>query len=168
MSLNNLHTVLERVYATNFVAYQKAHAAHINVRGRNFYNDHKLLKHIYRYLQDNIDVLGEEIQACGAGHVPETMNMILQNSTIADGMPALDADSLLHNVLDDLYALIDVYHEMDQAGEEARYPDVSNMAADHIQKIATYCWKIEATLDIPGRHSDTGRTQDITTDFKIF
>jgi len=33
-----------------------------------------------------------------------------------------------------------------------RYPDVSNMAADHIQKIATFCWKLEATLDIPGRH----------------
>ena len=157
MTLDELYTVLERVYATNFVAYQKSHAAHINIRGRNFYNDHKLLKHIYRYLQDNIDVLGEEIQACGVGHVPETMSMILSTSTIADGMPAMDADSLLHNVLDDLYALIDCYHEMDQAGRDVNYPDVSNMAADHIQKIATFCWKLEATLDIAGRHSSLGR-----------
>ena len=160
MELSNLHLVLERVYATNFVAYQKSHAAHINVRGRNFYNDHKLLKHIYRYLQDNIDVLGEEIQACGVGRVPETIGMILATSTIEDTMPALDADSLLHGVLDDLYALIDCYHEMDQAGRDVNYPDVSNMAADHIQKIATFCWKIEATLDIEGRHSDTGRNRE--------
>ena len=160
MTLDELYTILERVYATNFVAYQKTHAAHINIRGRNFYNDHKLLRHIYRYLQDNIDVLGEEIQACGVGHVPETMSMILSTSTIADGMPALDADSLLTNVLDDLYALIEVYHEMDRAGQEINYPDVSNMAADHIQKIATFCWKIEATLDIEGRHSDVGRNRE--------
>lgn len=168
MTLDELYTVLERVYATNFVAYQKTHAAHINIRGRNFYNDHKLLRHIYRYLQDNIDVLGEEIQACGAGHVPETMSMILSTSTIADGMPALDADSLLHNVLDDLYALIEVYHEMDRAGQEINYSDVSNMAADHIQKIATFCWKIEATLDIEGRPRHAGQSQEPESDFKIF
>jgi len=63
-------------------------------------------------------------------------------------------------VLDDLYALIEVYHEMDSAGRMANYPDVSNMAADHIQKIATFCWKIEATLDIAGRHSDMGRNRE--------
>ena len=43
MSLQNLHDVLEQVYATNFVAYQRAHASHMNVRGRNFMSDHKLL-----------------------------------------------------------------------------------------------------------------------------
>jgi len=152
MTLTDLYTVLERVWATNFVAYQKAHSAHINIRGRNFYNDHKLLKHIYRYLQDNIDTLGEEIQACGVGRVPETISMILETSEIKDDMPDLAADDLLHGVLDNLYTMIDVYHEMDDAGQALNYPDVSNMAADHIGKIATFCWKLEATLEIPGRH----------------
>ena len=160
MELTELYTVLERVWATNFVAYQKAHSAHINIRGRNFYSDHKLLKHIYRFLQDNIDTLGEEIQACGVGRVPETISMILETSAIADNMPAMDADSLLHDVLDDLYTMIDVYHEMDEAGRAANYPDVSNMAADHIGKIAIFCWKIEATLEIPGRHTDRGRRDE--------
>ena len=157
MSLENLHTVLERVYATNFVAYQRAHASHMNIRGRNFMSDHKLLKHIYQYLENNVDVLGEEIQACGVGRVPETIGMILDISEIPDDMVGLDADSLLMDTLDNLYKMIDVYHEMDQAGQLANYPDVSNMAADHIQKIATFCWKIEATLEIEGRHSDMGR-----------
>ena len=157
MSLNNLYTVLERVYATNFVAYQRAHASHMNIRGRNFYSDHKLLKHVYKFLQDNIDTLGEEIQACGVGRVPETIDMILATSKIKDNLPSLDADALLKDVLDDLYVMIDVYHDMDKAGIEANYPDVCNMAADHIQRIATFCWKIEATLDIEGRHTDRGR-----------
>ena len=69
----------------------------------------------------------------------------------------MDADSLLMDTLDNPYVMIDVYHEMDQAGLDANYPDVSNMAADHIQKIATFCWKIEATLDVEGRHTDRGR-----------
>jgi len=152
MDLQELYAVLERVFATNFVSYYKAHAAHMNIRGRNFYQDHKLLKHIYRYLQNNVDTLGEEIQACGVGHIPETLSMVIASSKVSDNMPSLDADSLLQDVLDDLYALIDAYHDMYDAGEEINYPDVSNMAADHIQKIAAFCWKLEATLDIPGRH----------------
>ena len=152
MTLTGLYDALEKTFATNFVAYYKAHAAHINIRGRNFYQDHKLLKHIYKYLQDNIDNLGEEIQACGVGRVPETLNMVLISSDAGDGMPVMSADDLLEQVLNDLYTLIDCYHEMYDAGEEMKYPDVSNMAADHIQKIATFCWKLEATLDIPGRH----------------
>ena len=46
---------------------------------------------------------------------------------------------------------------MDEAGKETNYPDVCNMAADHIQNIAIFCWKIEATLEIEGRHTDYGR-----------
>ena len=157
MSLNNLYTVLERVYATNFVAYQRAHASHMNIRGRNFMSDHKLLKHIYKYLEENVDVLGEEIQACGVGRVPETIDMILATSDIKDEMPDMAADALLKDTLDNLYVMIDVYHDMDKAGQAANYPDVCNMAADHIQRIATFCWKIEATLDIAGRHTDRGR-----------
>jgi len=156
MTLDKLYEVLERVFATNFVSYYKAHAAHMNIRGRNFYNDHKLLKHIYKYLQDNIDTLGEEIQACGVGRIPETINTVLATSTVMDDMPALDADDLLDNVLQDLYALIEVYHEMDDAGQALKYPDVSNMAADHIQHIAAFCWKLEATLDVPGKHPRRG------------
>ena len=157
MSLQNLHDVLERVYASNFVAYQRAHASHMNVRGRNFMSDHKLLKHIYQYLETNVDVLGEEIQACGVGRVPETIDGIMTLSAIVDLMPPMDADGMLMDTLDNLYKMIDLYHEMDEAGQAANYPDVCNMAADHIQKIATFCWKIEATLEIEGRHTDRGR-----------
>ena len=152
MEQTELYVALERTWATNFVAYQKAHSAHINIRGRNFYQDHKLLKHVYRYLQDNIDTLGEEIQACGVGRVPETIGMIMDTSDISDAMPDMTADGLLTSILDDLYTLIDTYHDMYDAGEAANYPDVSNMAADHIGRIAAFCWKLEATVDIPGRH----------------
>ena len=157
MTPKELYTVLECVYASNFVAYQKTHSAHINTRGRNFYSDHKLLKHIYKFLRKNIDTLGEEIQACGVGRVPESIAEILETSRVDDAIPGMTADELLQSVLDDLYIMIDVYHEMDEAGREANYPDVCNMAADHIQKTATFCWMLESTLEVPGRHSKMGR-----------
>ena len=143
---------LKILFADNFSAYVKAHGFHVAVVGHKFYEYHKMYQKIYEFLQDNIDTLGEEIQACGVGRVPETIGMIMDTSDISDAMPDMTADGLLTSILDDLYTLIDTYHDMYDAGEAANYPDVSNMAADHIGRIAAFCWKLEATLDIPGRH----------------
>ena len=62
MDLQHLHTTLENTFAANFVAYYRAHVAHVNIKGRNFYQDHKLLETIYEYFQDNIDTMGEKIR----------------------------------------------------------------------------------------------------------
>ena len=47
--MEHLHTVIEETFAANFVAYYRSHAGHINIVGRNFYQDHKLLQKIYEY-----------------------------------------------------------------------------------------------------------------------
>ena len=152
--LEELHRVLEIIYGTNFVAYQRAHIAHMNTRGRTFYQDHKLLKKIYEYLQANVDVLGEKIQACGLGSVPTSIGETCNFSAIPDEELSGTSDDLLSAILEDLYQLIEVYHQVDRAGQAVNYPDVSNMAADHIGVIAAFCWRIEATLEIPGRHQE--------------
>ena len=151
--LDQLHEELTRTYSSVFVAYQRAHIAHINTRSRNFYSDHKLLKHIYEFLQDAIDTVGEKIQSCGLGGVPTSIANTMDLSSVMDLPVEGDADELLHTVWEDINTLIDVYHDLATAAREVNYPDVDNMAADHIGRIATFAWKIEATLDLEGRHT---------------
>jgi len=153
-NLDTLHQQLNRAYGSNFVAYQRAHIAHINIRGRSFYQDHKLLQKIYEYLQANTDVLGEKIQACGLGAIPESIADTLNHSDVVDASVAGTAEDLLHTVWEDLNTMIEVYHGLGEAARMANYPDVDNMAADHIGVLATFAWKIEATLEIPGRHHE--------------
>ena len=50
---------LTQVFNDNFVAYFRSHAAHVNVTGRNFRSDHKLLEGVYTRRQDQIDKIGE-------------------------------------------------------------------------------------------------------------
>ena len=151
--LDELQEELTRTYSSVFVAYHRAHIAHINTRSRNFYGDHKLLKHIYTFLQDAIDTVGEKIQACGLGGVPVSISETVSLSSVEDLDVTGSADELLHTVWEDLNTLIDVYHDLTTAAREVNYPDVDNMAADHIGTIATFAWKIEATLDLEGRHT---------------
>jgi DNA-binding ferritin-like protein len=151
--LDELHEELTRTYSSVFVAYHRAHIAHINIRSRTFYGDHKLLKHIYGFLQDAIDTVGEKIQACGLGGVPVSIADTMDVSAVEDLPVEGTADELLHTVWEDINTLIDVYHDLADAAREVNYPDVDNMAADHIGTIATFAWKIEATLDLEGRHT---------------
>jgi DNA-binding ferritin-like protein len=145
MDLTELTKVLEETFATNFVVYYKAHAAHVNIKGRNFYQDHKLLKKIYEFSQDNIDTLGEKLRTCGA-LMPDTLMMVCSTSRVIDFGVEGTSEDMLNTVLTDIYTLIDVYHELRKAADDVDYTDISNMSDDAIGKLAKFKWQLEATL----------------------
>ena len=49
--MEELKICLQETFAGNFVSYYRSHVAHVNIQGRNFYQDHKLLQKIYEYFQ---------------------------------------------------------------------------------------------------------------------
>ena len=81
---------MEVVFASNFVARYRSHIAHINIKCRNFYQDHKLLKKIYQYFEDQVDPLGEKIRTLGA---PAHEKQLVQIPN--DPLISIDANRLL-------------------------------------------------------------------------
>lgn len=146
MDLQNLHTVLEETFAANFVAYYRAHVAHVNIQGRNFYQDHKLLQKIYEYFQGNIDTLGEKIRTTRA-YMPRSLQTVVGISPVLDMDCAGDAIELFNYVEEDLEAMIDQYHALNDAAEAVNYIDISNYAQDQIGQLAKFRWMVESTLD---------------------
>lgn len=146
MDLTNLQRVLEETFGGNFVAYYRAHVAHVNIQGRNFYQDHKLLQKIYEYFQDNIDTLAEKLRTIRA-IMPPDLTTVTMLSPIPD-VPALgDSTELFEQVLETLETLIDQYHELNEAAEEVNYIDIANFAQDQISTLAKFRWMVEATLE---------------------
>jgi DNA-binding ferritin-like protein len=45
-----------------------------------------------------------------------------------------------------LEAMIDQYHELNDAAEEVNYIDISNFAQDQIAALAKFRWMVEATV----------------------
>lgn len=146
MDLTNLQTVLEETFAANFVSYYRSHVAHVNVRARTFYQDHKLLQKIYEYFQDNIDTLAEKLRTIRAD-MPVDLSTVTALSPIMDMPTTGSADQLLEQVLEALEAMIDQYHELYDAAEAVNYIDISNFAQDQIGLIAKFRWMIESTLE---------------------
>jgi starvation-inducible DNA-binding protein len=142
----SLHTTLEETFASNFVVYYKAHVAHVNITGANFYSDHKLLQKVYEHLQDNIDALAEKLRTIRAV-MPDSLSSVVALSPIADGPTYGDRDELLTDVYDSVESLIDQYHSLYTSAEEEGVIDISNFAQDEIGQLTKLCWMLRATLN---------------------
>lgn len=143
----NLQLVLEETFANNFVAYFRAHVAHVNITGPEFPEYHKLLQKIYEYFQDNIDTLAEKLRTIRAT-MPTSINNTLGIATLEDSPTSGDAVDLLHTVLDSIEVMVDQYHQLNDAAEEINYVDIANYSQDQIGILVKYRWMLEATLDI--------------------
>ena len=139
---------LNKVFCSNFVAYQKSHAAHVNIVGRNFGSDHKLLEKVYEDLQGEIDTLGELLRTIEA-YFPLSMSEILDGSDIMDNLMPDTGDGLVYiqQVYDDLETLIEVHLELEDVTQNERgLNHLANYAQDRVRALKKHCWMLGATL----------------------
>ena len=136
---------LTEVFNDNFVAYFRSHAAHVNITGRNFASDHKLLQKVYEDLQEQIDRLGELLRTIDA-YMPCDIGDVIANSHIGSGAIEGNAEELISYVADDLEQLKEGYEELMTVAEEDGHKEIANYAQDRILAIAKHIWMLKATL----------------------
>jgi len=137
---------LQQVFANNFVAYFRAHVAHVNTQGRNFYSDHKLLGKIYEDLQDQTDSIAELLRTVQE-FMPTTLASVIESSQVTDMPCEGSADSLLEDVRADLEQLKADHEELMMVAEEDGHKEIANYAQDRILQLARYIWMLDSTLD---------------------
>ena len=139
---------LLKVFCSNFVAYYKSHAAHVNIVGRNFGSDHKLLQKVYEDLQAEIDTLGEFLRTIDS-YFPTRMSDITLDSDVLDDLEPDYGDGLdyIQQVYDDLEILIEVYLDLEEATDSREYNHIQNYAQDRVRALKKHCWMLGATLN---------------------
>ena len=142
-----IEDALLKVFCTNFVAYYKSHAAHVNIVGRNFVSDHELLNGIYDELQDEIDTLGELLRTIKA-EFPYTISETIEGSDVPDNLFPGDALELLEQVYEDIETLIEVHLDLEDATSDSReYNHLANYAQDRVKTLQKHCWMLRSTID---------------------
>jgi DNA-binding ferritin-like protein len=137
---------LNQVFCDNFVTYFRSHTAHINIQGRNFRSDHKLLQGVYERRQAQIDILGELLRTLGE-FMPISIAEILMCSQVEDTDVVGSADELLATVRDDLAHLKGCYEELMITADDEGHKEIANYAQDQILDIAKSIWMLSSTLD---------------------
>ena len=137
---------LTQVFCDNFVTYYRSHVAHVNIMGRNFRSDHKLLQGVYERRQAQVDVLAELLRTLKV-FMPHCLTDIMEGSEISDEPIEGDADELLEAVCEDLELLKGCYEELMAVADEEGHAEISNYAQDQILDIAKRIWMLSSTLD---------------------
>ena len=137
---------LTLIFNNNFVAYFRSHAAHVNITGRNFRSDHKLLQGVYERRQAEIDKIGEILRTMQE-YMPCDINDVVSNSEIPTDAIEGKADTLLESVMMDLEHLLDDYKVLIVVAADEGYEEVSNYAQDQALDLEKSIWMLRSTLE---------------------
>lgn len=136
---------LTQIFKDNFVTYFRSHVAHVNVTGRTFRSDHKMLGGIYERRQAEIDKIGEILRTMGE-YMPCDLNEVIADSHIDTGELSGDADHLLSMVQEDLEHLLDEFKELIVIASDEGLEEISNYAQDQALDIEKSLWMLRSTL----------------------
>jgi len=137
---------LTLIFKNNFVAYFRSHAAHVNITGRNFRSDHKLLQGVYERRQAQIDEIGELLRSMQE-YMPCDINEVIYESTIPTDAIEGKADTLLETVMMDLEHLLSDYKELILIAGLEELEEISNYAQDQALDLEKSIWMLRSTLE---------------------
>lgn len=137
---------LTLIFKNNFVTYFRSHAAHVNITGRNFRSDHKLLQGVYERRQEQIDKIGEILRTMQE-YMPCDIQEVIMESTIPTDAIEGSADTLLDLVMMDLETLLADYKELIVIASDEGLEEISNYGQDQALDLEKSIWMIRSTLE---------------------
>jgi len=137
---------LTQVFYNNFVAYFRSHAAHVNITGRNFRSDHKLLQGVYERRQEQIDKIGEILRTMQE-YMPCSITDVIDASAIPTDAIEGNADTLLETVMMDLEHLLDDYKALIVIADSEGLEEISNYGQDQALDLEKSIWMLRSTLE---------------------
>ena len=136
---------LTQIFRDNFVTYFRSHVAHVNITGRNFRSDHKLLQGVYERRQAEIDKIGEILRTMDE-YMPCDLAELIDLSHIDTGELSGDADHLLTMVQEDLEHLLDEYKQLIEIANDEGLDEISNYGQDQALDLEKSLWMLRSTL----------------------
>jgi DNA-binding ferritin-like protein len=137
---------LTQLFKDNFVVYFRSFAAHVNVTGRNFRSDHKLLEGIYTRRQEQIDKIGEILRTMDE-FMPSDLFEVVTTSKLPNDAIEGSADELLSQVQTDLEILLDNYKELIGIANDEGFDEIANYAQDQALDLEKSLWMLRSTLE---------------------
>ena len=142
----NTQEQLTQIFKNNFVAYFRSHAAHVNITGRNFRSDHKLLEGVYERRQEQIDRIGELLRTMQE-YMPCDINDVVSESNIPTDAIEGTSDYLLEQVMMDSEHLLDDFKTLIMIADTEGYDEIGNYAQDQALDIEKSIWMLRVTLE---------------------
>jgi len=141
---NQIDTLMRVFYSTNFITYYKTHVFHFNVEGKNFSEDHKLLRKVYEFLQAEIDNIGEQIRQMDKT-VPSKLVELVRMSEVEEDPVTSDPEVMYDCAIKDIESLIMIGEQTFKAASNAGYRGLETYIGDYLKDLGKLLWMVKAT-----------------------
>ena len=138
---------LQRLFCDNMITWYHSHVAHVNLVGRNFTSDHKLLKGIYEARQEQIDVIAEIVRTLN-GFMIDHLQAVIVDAGLEDRPVRGSSDDLLTHVLGMLEDLVVQYQILGEAASDEELEHIENYAQEQIMALNRQIWFLNSTLEL--------------------
>lgn len=151
---------MDRLLASTFALYLKAHQFHWNVEGQDFHQYHAFFGDLYEELFASVDTTAEQIRALNS-KVKGTMTAFKELSVIREQVTDLSIQEMNAMLYRDVEALIAVLNDVHEEATKQRQFGLINFIEGRIDVCKKHCWMLRASIDVSEK-SDVDEQVEVT------
>ena len=137
---------MNKLLATSFAFYLKAHNFHWNIKGQDFHQYHDFFGDLYEEVWGSVDTTAEQIRALG-GKAKGSLTEYKESSTVRDQMTDIGIQEMNAMLYRDNDAVISLLNEVHQEAEKQRAFGLLNYIEGRIDTHRKHGWMLSASMD---------------------
>lgn len=143
--MDELVNKMNKLLATTFATYLKAHNFHWNVEGDDFPQYHGFFGDIYSELHGSVDTTAEQIRALG-GYAKGSLADYKELSTVRDQMTIPSLEEMVATLKRDNDSIIAVLNEVHEAASARKEYGLINYIEGRIDAHKKHGWMLRACM----------------------
>lgn len=139
---------MNKLLATSFAMYLKAHNFHWNVEGQDFAQYHGLFGDLYEELHGSVDTTAEQVRALGA-YAKGSLADYKELSVVRDQMTVPPLQEMVAILVRDNQSVISVLNEVHEEATTQKKYGLINYIEGRLDVHAKHGWMLSASLSRP-------------------
>lgn len=143
--MDELVQKLNKLLASSFTMYLKAHNFHWNVEGQDFHQYHEFFGNLYEEVHGSVDATAEQIRALG-GYAKGSLTDYKELSTVRDQMTIPALQEMIAILKRDNDSIIAVLNEVHDAATAKKEYGLINYIEGRIDTHKKHGWMLRASM----------------------
>lgn len=136
---------LNKLLASSFTLYLKAHQFHWNVEGQDFPQYHEFFGDFYEEIYGSVDTTAEEIRALGS-FAQGSLTQYKEISTVRDQLTVPTLQEMVAILNRDNQSIISILNEVHEIASTNKEYGLLNYVEDRLDKHKKHGWMLRASL----------------------
>ena len=139
---------MQKLLATSFTMYLKAHRFHWNIEGQDFHQYHEFFGDLYSEIWGSVDATAEQIRALKA-KAKGSLTEFKELSTVRDQITDLSIQEMNAMLLRDNDSVIAVLNEVHEEAEKQKKYGLLNYIEGRLDIHNKHGWMLRASITTP-------------------